>query len=497
MTAPPQRPIIFINMQERFQVEVVDSDYYRALISCQAACPVHTDASGYIRAISLGEYEAGYIKARQPNPFASACGRVCTAPCEAACRRGQIDSPISIRALKRFLCRQYGAEAPGKKIIGEAASPKFLAGSEEPNSCTAESIMALSRFRTGTEAQGGREGMKVVVIGTGPAGLTAAHDLTLLGYQVVLFEAQAFAGGKMRTEIPAPFLPEELLEREVQDTIELGVEIRYHASIETTRLAELKRDGYEAIFVAIGGHTGQKLSRPGEGIFTEGDMSFPIPSIIWSVAAGHEAARNVDRYLKGDGAQVTRKAWMAPAVFDYDAPQDRLEVGRGEPPMTPWTGEGITVRSTLALGMVSHVVSTPVSEVEAVYSEAEARVQADRCLRCNVQTVFNGDLCILCGGCVDVCPQNCYKMVGLDKIKGDENLEALVQARYGKPLEAFQNGGDVLDLGTAMIKDETRCVRCGLCAQRCPVRAISMEAFWYEEELVSSGTWEAAAADPS
>ncbi|MEE8471779.1 MAG: 4Fe-4S binding protein [Dehalococcoidia bacterium] len=484
-------------MQNSYQVDVVDTDYYRALINCQAACPVHTDASGYIRAISQGEYKEGYIKARQPNPFASACGRVCTAPCEAACRRGQIDSPISIRALKRFLCQQYGVEAPDKKRAGAATSPEFLAGSDGPNSCTAESVMALSRFRTRTGAPGEREGRKVAVIGTGPAGLTAAHDLALLGYQVVLFEAQAFAGGKMRTEIPAPFLPGELLEREVQATIEMGVELRYHTSIDTNRLVELKGEGYEAIFVATGGHTGHKLSRLGSGIFAEGDMPFPIPSIIWSVAAGHEAARNVDGYLKGVGAQVARKAWMAPAVFDYDAPRDRLEVERGEPRMTPWSGEGISVRSTLALGMVSHVVSTPLSEVEDVYSEAEARVQADRCLRCNVQTVFNGDLCILCGGCVDVCPQNCYKMVRLDKIQGDENLEALVQARYGKPLEAFHKGGDVLDLGTAMIKDETRCVRCGLCAQRCPVGAITMEAFWYEEELVPYGTGEAAASDPS
>lgn len=125
-----------------------------------------------------------------------------------------------------------------------------------------------------------------------------------------------------------------------------------------------------------------------------------------------------------------------------------------------------------------------IAEVEQDYPPDAAVVQADRCLKCNIQTVFNGDLCILCGGCVDVCPWNCFKMVRLDKIEGDQRLKDLVQARYGMPLEAFQEGSEVLSQGTAMIKDETRCVRCGLCAERCPTSAITMEAFSFEEELV-------------
>ena len=85
---------------------------------------------------------------------------------------------------------------------------------------------------------------------------------------------------------------------------------------------------------------------------------------------------------------------------------------------------------------------------------------------------------------MDVCPQNCYKMVRLDHIEGDQRVNDLIQARYGIPLDAFQEGSETLSQGTAMIKDETRCVRCSLCAERCPTGAITMKAFWFEEELI-------------
>ena len=90
--------------EPRYQVRVADHEYWREQIKCQHACPVHTDARGYVRAIAAGDYEQAYLIARGPNPLASLCGRICGAPCEAACRRGTIDQPISIRALKRFVC---------------------------------------------------------------------------------------------------------------------------------------------------------------------------------------------------------------------------------------------------------------------------------------------------------------------------------------------------------------------------------------------------------
>src|SRR3970282_716521 len=107
--------------QPEFRVEIPDLAYWRRQIKCQDACPVHTDARGYVTAIADGDFERAYITAREPNPFASICGRVCAAPCEAACRRGDIDAPIAIRALKRFVTERYGVEAPRRAGRGPPA----------------------------------------------------------------------------------------------------------------------------------------------------------------------------------------------------------------------------------------------------------------------------------------------------------------------------------------------------------------------------------------
>src|SRR5690242_20554433 len=113
---------------------------WRSMIKCQAACPVHTDARGYLRAIAAGDDELAYLIARGPNPLASICGRVCGAPCEAACRRGELDEPVAIRALKRFVCEQFGSEARSGhegalvKFLKEAArrhAPRQCQGAEE------------------------------------------------------------------------------------------------------------------------------------------------------------------------------------------------------------------------------------------------------------------------------------------------------------------------------------------------------------------------------
>src|SRR5512142_788288 len=98
-------------MPVTYKIEIPDAGYFERQVSCRMGCPVHTDAGGYVQAIAQGRYEDAYIIARQPNPFASICGRVCAAPCEAKCRRGALDAAISIRALKRFVCERFGVES--------------------------------------------------------------------------------------------------------------------------------------------------------------------------------------------------------------------------------------------------------------------------------------------------------------------------------------------------------------------------------------------------
>src|SRR5204863_748413 len=108
-----------------YQVSVPDLTYYQASIPCQFACPVRTDARGYVTAIAQGDVERAYLIARENNPFASTCGWVCGAPCEAACRRGKIDAPIAIRALKRFVDDRYGVDL-GER--GESRQPPAWPG---------------------------------------------------------------------------------------------------------------------------------------------------------------------------------------------------------------------------------------------------------------------------------------------------------------------------------------------------------------------------------
>jgi ferredoxin len=108
-----------------------------------------------------------------------------------------------------------------------------------------------------------------------------------------------------------------------------------------------------------------------------------------------------------------------------------------------------------------------IAEVEKTFPTLEARMQADRCLVCHVSPVFNGDSCILCGGCADVCPEYCLRLVDVANLRGDDKLTAAFMARYGRVPGPNEAG--------AIIKDEARCIRCGLCAARCPTHAITME----------------------
>jgi NAD-dependent dihydropyrimidine dehydrogenase PreA subunit len=114
--------------------------------------------------------------------------------------------------------------------------------------------------------------------------------------------------------------------------------------------------------------------------------------------------------------------------------------------------------------------------VEQGFTNDMAGEEGGRCLNCAVNTIFNGDRCILCGGCADVCPEYCLRLVSLESIKGDEMLTALYRNRYGT---------DPAGMGSAIIKDEDRCIRCGLCAQRCPTGAITLERFTFKEVLAN------------
>jgi NADPH-dependent glutamate synthase beta subunit-like oxidoreductase/ferredoxin len=633
-------------MPPTYPVELPDVNYFSRQVLCREGCPVRTDSGGYVQAIAEGRYEDAYIIARTPNPFASICGRVCAAPCEAKCRRSALDASVSIRALKRFVCEKFGVESEAfdiGRVYPELRDPR--------------------RERIGGDR-------KIAVVGAGPAGLSCAHDLALLGFKPTVFEAHEVAGGMLVLGVPEYRLPREIIRAEIEAIEALGVEIKFNQKLGRDYLLEdLKRQGFEAVFLGIGAHKSRELSIEGvqfDGVLRAiefllnvnlgfrvtlgnkvvviggGNVAFDVARSVVRQAeklagmsetelrvALHQAAaaleeltakdqeapdevrlaldvareairkgvpevhmfclENLDeipaareeieeaeeegiklhtrygpkRVLGRDGKVTGIELIRASRVFDENRrfnpqfiegseetvdcdtvvlaigqaadlawirPEDNLKVTpRGTLQTDPQTmatsrpdvfaggdvafgariiitavAEGKKAANSIAKFLTGRVPAEPhrarvtiyntlqyrmkpdyekfarqspptlpldrrigIAEVEKNYPETDARLQAVRCLKCHVGPVFNGDECILCGGCADVCPEYCLRLVDAADLRGNENLQAAFLARYGRVPARGEQG--------AIIKDETRCIRCGLCAARCPTGAITME----------------------
>ena len=621
-------------------VQVPDANYHRDLISCQVACPVHTDARGYVRAIANGRFDEAYLIARGPNPFASICGRICGAPCEIACRRGKIpkvnddgmfvgvDRPIAIRALKRFACEHAGPETrPLDEVLDSIKH--FI----PPIAADAEEMAALLRSGTDHSVEKA-SGAPVAIIGAGPAGLSAAHDLALMGFKPVVFEIEPVAAGMLAVGVPAYRLPRELIEKEVAVIEALGVEIRCGVEVgKDISFADLRKD-FAAVIIAVGAKSSRGLGLKGEsgpGVIGGVDLlravslgeKLEMGSEIVVIGGGnvaYDVARSVVRQIaldtartaarltltalvnlvslesaeempadtieivEGDEEGIERSNGWGPTeilrdesgrvtgvafrkclrVYDedrkfspiYDDNQTRvidcdtvlLAVGQA-PALTfldeggedvermrgDWlkvdaatlqtTANGVFVSGDLAHGtrllidavasgkaaarsvyqfltgkklehelVKTHVVldryrrergyesirrvevptiepaerlAHPENVVEIGYGEEQAMREASRCLDCGVTPVFDGNRCVLCGGCADVCPTECLKLISLDHLEFATDVTDLMQRSIGADAEPSEN--------SAILKDEDRCIRCALCAMRCPVDAITME----------------------
>lgn len=246
-----------------YSVELADVDYWRRQIKCQAACPVHTDARGYVRAVAEGDYRRAYLIARGPNPLASICGRICGAPCEAACRRGDYDQPVAIRALKRFAAERYGPEACAGEPEDAASFARDVAG--HAGSDTDAALDEVRALLDAVRAPWWKrpEGRPVAVIGSGPAGLACAHDLALMGVPVVIYEAEAVPAGMLALGIPEYRLPRDLIRAEVAVIEALGVEIRCNTRVgHDVSFDALHRD-HAAVVIAVGAKRSRSLNIPG------------------------------------------------------------------------------------------------------------------------------------------------------------------------------------------------------------------------------------------
>ena len=625
------------------RTKLVDLEWLESNFPCMQACPVHTQAGRYVSLIAEGRYKEAYRYARSPNPFASICGRVCGHPCEPACRRGQFDMPISIRALKRFVTERYGPES--RNPIDVFADRPIVKRLE-----------------------------KVAVIGSGPAGMSAAHDLALLGYSVTIFEATAVPGGMMHLGIPEYRLPRDVLQAQIREILDLGPQLKLNMRLgRDFTLEDLRGQGYRAVLMAFGLHRSRELNLPGhelDGVVKGIDFllnvnlgyRFEVGKQVVVIGGGNvaidvarSAVRAQQKKMSAEGAlpneltssemDVAMKEFMdvsraalrmgarevqlvclesreeMPAseeeihegllegmklrpslgpkqfvgkngkvtglevtkcisVFDENKrfnpkfaagtefiipcdtvilaigqasdlsflkPEDGIETTRQgtlkiNPDTLMTTAPGIFAAGDIAFGprliinavadgkkaaveidkflrgsewrpkgkyvqitvlnhheMAEHYDEysrlgvpalpverrTGVAEVETGYTEEQARSEASRCLKCWINTIFegneaNGTECILCGGCVDVCPENCLSLVPLkdfdftqeekERLSGEKELRS-VDLQHLTPEELNQVEGSV------MVKDETICIRCGLCAERCPANTISMEAF--------------------
>jgi NADPH-dependent glutamate synthase beta subunit-like oxidoreductase/NAD-dependent dihydropyrimidine dehydrogenase PreA subunit len=196
---------------------------------CKAACPAECGTQGYIALTAAGRYQEGIDLVHQTIPFASVCGRVCPAFCEKQCRREQVDQPIAIASLKRFLADWEFKQGP-------------------------KAITVLPRTKD----------QNVAIIGAGPAGLTAAGDLVRKGYGVTVFEALPVAGGMLKVGIPAFRLSHEQLQSEIDAIIGLGVDLKLATRVDD--IDSLLKDKYSAVFLATGAHTGKKLNISGKDL---------------------------------------------------------------------------------------------------------------------------------------------------------------------------------------------------------------------------------------
>lgn len=608
----------------RYQVKVPDQEYFDKNIPCRTACPIHTECGRYVQSIGISRDEEAYLLARAPNPFAYVLGRICAHPCEDNCRRGKIDEPIAICALKRY--------ATDRHNLGLGHDPERRKQTPAP-----------------------KRGRKIAVVGAGVCGLTCAHDLALLGYDVEVFESAPVPGGMLYLGIPHFRLPREIIKMEVDNILALGVKLHTRVTIgRDISFAELRKN-FDSVLLATGLNKGRDLNIPGahlSGVYNGIDflinvnlgMEINLGKRVAVVGGGNVAidvARAAVRLVHDpfDEAPSTEEKSLQPAI---DAARMAMRAGAEEvhmvslesrAQMPAWKGEveeaehegivvdnswgpkeivgengvvtGLKVRRcisvfdengrfnpafsdeekiipcdsvVLAIGQqadlsflskedgvevtprgilkINEDLSTSVpgvfaggdvafgprilvegvanghraarsihihlsgktrksllsrfkifpdwkmpegylsiprqkmpvlannrrigiAEVELGFDEEQGRAEGTRCLKCQVNTIFDGSKCILCAGCVDICPESCLRLVDLALVNGDERYEALIEKRYGvKAAELPERQAG------AIIKNEEKCIRCGLCADRCPTGAITMESLEQQEREV-------------
>ncbi|UCH33774.1 MAG: FAD-dependent oxidoreductase [Armatimonadota bacterium] len=263
---------------------------------CLVACPVHTDTRLYVERVMEGRYEDALDLLLAANPFTSVCGRICHHPCEESCRRTKVDAPVGLRQLKRFVVettRDYRSRrrAPAKRTRSE----------------------------------------RIAVVGAGPAGLTAAHDLARAGFGVTVFEGSSEPGGMLGTTIPRYRLPYDVLREDIDDILALGVELRAACAVgRDVGLAELQRE-FAATLIATGLSESRALGVP--GIDSHGVL-LALP-LLRAVCSGNPPALGERVVVIGGGNVAIDVARCARRLGATHVTMACLEA-RGEMPAWDW-----------------------------------------------------------------------------------------------------------------------------------------------------------------
>jgi len=302
----------------------------RGTSPCKHTCPAETSAQGYVALIQAGRYREALDVIKEYNPFPATVGRVCSHPCEEKCNRGKLDSPVAICALKRFAADWVHEHRDELEKKGATTHD--------------------SRWRTDeSKEEIERPKAKVAIVGAGPAGLSCAHHLARMGYQVTVFEALPVAGGMMRVGIPSYRLPRDVLQREIDEILSEGVELKLNTPIRN--INSLFDAGYSAVFVAIGAHEAQRLGIPGEDAL---GVHHGVPFLQGvSLAERHGVMEGFeDRFIIAFGIPIAPRVGKTTIVVGggntaVDASRTALRLGadevvmvyrrsRDEMPANPW-----------------------------------------------------------------------------------------------------------------------------------------------------------------
>ncbi len=312
---------------------------------CKYTCPADTSAQGYVALIAQQRYEEALEVIKQYNPLPATVGRVCHHPCETECNRGKLDSPVAICALKRFVADTVyekwdleGGPGEDRELQPYPGAPTELPPEEKT---------------------------RVAIVGAGPTGLTAAHFAARMGYKVTVFEALPVAGGMARVGIPAYRLPRNVLNREIDEILKLGVDLKLEHPIRD--INDLLSQGFAAVFLAIGAHEPQKLRIPGED---EAEGVFHGVPFLRSVALGEEVRLGERVVVVGGGNTAIDTARTALRLGSRDVTLVYRRT-RAEMPANEWE-----IDEALEEGVQLEILTQPVEVLSN-----NGSISAIRCVR--------------------------------------------------------------------------------------------------------------------